>query len=191
MHKERKKLLSTKDVAEWFGVNPMTIYRKARRGEIPAIKFGKNWLFSEDILNEWLSKKINMTKSSIQNVSFEGGAFAKLKPLLLVYLFGSIVSGHDTPQSDVDIAYLDDGRANPFDFEVDLEACVREALPHAPRINLIRLNNAPIAVRYRVIKTGRLLYAKSDEARARFEEDVVMRYLDYELVLAKFYKEVV
>jgi len=182
----RKKLLSVREVAAWFGVNPITIYRKVRMGEMPAMKFGKNWLFSEDALNTWIANK-STTKKSEKSHRFD--SLKNLKPLLLVYQFGSTVSGYETPLSDVDIAYLDDGSVSPFDFEVELESFLRGIFPSALRIDLIRLNTAPATVRYKVINTGKLIYARSDDVRAKFEEDTVQNYLDYESVLSKFFHE--
>ena len=42
-------------VAQYLGVVPDTIYRKARRGEIPAVKMGKIWRFPKETLDQWLN----------------------------------------------------------------------------------------------------------------------------------------
>lgn len=190
MQPRKKKFLTVQEVAEFFGVNPMTIYRKANKGEIPAFKFGKNWMFSEAALNDWVAEKSGEKKILSVPAVPANNAFDKIKPILLVYHFGSTVSGKNTPLSDLDIAYLDDSSADPFDFEIDLESCVRNALPNAPRIDLVRLTNAPATIKYKVIRAGQLLYARSENIQLRFEEETVMQYLDYEPVLAKFYREV-
>lgn len=189
MQTAKKKFLTVQEVAEFFGVNPMTIYRKARKGEIPAFKFGKNWMFSEAILNDWVAERSGERRMISIPAAPDTSTFEKIKPILLVYHFGSTVSGKNTPLSDLDIAYLDDVSADPFDFEIDLEACVRNILPGVTRIDLVRLTSAPATIKYKVIRTGKLLYARSDDIRLRFEEETVMQYLDYEPVLAKFYRE--
>jgi len=186
MSEKRTKMLTTQEVAEWFGVNPMTIYRKAKKGELPAIKFGKQWLFPEDALNEWIKENTSSKKS---NAAKKVADFGKIKSIQLVYLFGSAASGHMTPLSDIDIAYLDDGSADPFDFEIELEASVREMFPDAGRIDLVHLADAPIALRYEIIRSGRLLFEDSDKVRASFEEETTKLYLDYEPVLKQYYED--
>lgn len=183
-----KKFLSTKDLANLFGVNPMTIYRKAKSGDLPAIKFGKNWLFSKEAIDKWIAEKSAVVrKVPAMEAALE--KFSRIKPLILVYHFGSSASKTATPLSDIDIAYLDDESSNPFDFEIDIESCARGLFQKNTRIDLVRLNSAPVAVKYKTIKTGRLLYERSEEIRAKFEESVIMEYLDYEPSLAKFYRE--
>jgi len=183
-------MLTTQEVAEWFGVNPMTIYRKAKKGDLPAIKFGKQWLFPEDALNEWIKENTSPKQQAKTSGAIKEIAdFGKIKSIQLVYLFGSAASGHLTPLSDIDIAYLDDGSANPFDFEIELEACVREIFPDAGRIDLVRLIGAPIQAKFNVVHDGKLLYVRSDEIRSEFEAETVLEYLDFEPTLEKFYEE--
>ena len=43
------------EVARYLKVVPDTIYRKARRGEIPAVKMGKVWRFPKETLDKWLN----------------------------------------------------------------------------------------------------------------------------------------
>lgn len=183
-------MLTTQEVAEWFGVNPMTIYRKAKKGELPAIKFGKQWLFPEDALRTWIEERTGVLGAAESARDEQATSFESMDNIHLVYLFGSAASGTTTPLSDIDIAYLDDGSLNPFDFEVDLEAAVRAIEPNASRIDLINLNSAPLTVRYKVISTGRLLFARSDEKRSEFEVDTIMRYLDFDYTLRRYYEEV-
>jgi len=47
--------MTVPEVAQYLGVVPDTIYRKARRGEIPAVKMGKVWRFPKDALDKWLN----------------------------------------------------------------------------------------------------------------------------------------
>ncbi|HBH97857.1 MAG TPA: AlpA family transcriptional regulator [Candidatus Omnitrophica bacterium] len=47
--------MTVDDVAHYLGVVPGTIYRKARRGEIPAVKMGKIWRFPREALDRWLN----------------------------------------------------------------------------------------------------------------------------------------
>jgi len=49
------RVLNVDEVARYLGVVPDTIYRKARRGEIPAVKVGKVWRFPKETLERWLN----------------------------------------------------------------------------------------------------------------------------------------
>ncbi len=44
------------EVAQYLGIVPDTVYRKARRGEIPAVKMGKIWRFPREALDKWLNE---------------------------------------------------------------------------------------------------------------------------------------
>ena len=50
-----QKVLTVDQVARYLGVVPDTIYRRARRGEIPAVKMGKIWRFPKETLDKWLN----------------------------------------------------------------------------------------------------------------------------------------
>ena len=49
------RLMNVNEVARYLRVVPDTIYRKARRGEIPAVKMGKVWRFPKETLDKWLN----------------------------------------------------------------------------------------------------------------------------------------
>ena len=49
------RVLNVDEVARYLRVVPDTIYRRARRGEIPAVKVGKVWRFPKDTLDKWLN----------------------------------------------------------------------------------------------------------------------------------------
>ena len=49
------RVMNVDEVARYLGVVPDTIYRKARRGEIPAVKMGKMWRFPKEALDKWLN----------------------------------------------------------------------------------------------------------------------------------------
>lgn len=187
MNEAKKGFLTVKEVAEWFGVRPVTIYRKAARGELPAIKFGKSWLFPKDQLDKWVLQKSNnpLEKKMIKPAE----TLSTVSHLVLAYLFGSVAEGFDTPMSDIDIAYLDDGGGSPFDFESEIETQIRKIFPSVGRVDLVRLNDAPSSVKFKVIKKGKLLFSKNDGVRMTFEEKTIEEYFDYEYVLKQFYRE--
>ena len=49
------RVMNVDEVARYLRVVPDTIYRKARRGEIPAVKMGKVWRFPKETLDKWLN----------------------------------------------------------------------------------------------------------------------------------------
>ncbi|MBI2885426.1 MAG: helix-turn-helix domain-containing protein [Candidatus Omnitrophica bacterium] len=59
------KILTVSQAAHYLHVVPDTIYRKARRGEIPAVKMGKIWRFPKEALDQWLNETaLNAVKKS-------------------------------------------------------------------------------------------------------------------------------
>ena len=53
-----EKLLTVDEVAEYLRLNRETVLRKARRGEIPAIKMGyRSYRFYKDQIDDWLKAK--------------------------------------------------------------------------------------------------------------------------------------
>ena len=58
-------LLTVKQVSKYLQLDEYTIYRMAKKGEIPAFKIGKRWRFAEEDLKEWLkTKKVYTNKDA-------------------------------------------------------------------------------------------------------------------------------
>jgi excisionase family DNA binding protein len=53
---QQKEVLTAEEAAEFLGFNPVTVRQKARLGEIPGRKIGKEWRFSRRRLLEWLEE---------------------------------------------------------------------------------------------------------------------------------------
>jgi excisionase family DNA binding protein len=49
-----ERLFTAKEVAGLVGLKPTTIVRKARKGEIPALKLGRQFRFDKNQIEEWL-----------------------------------------------------------------------------------------------------------------------------------------
>ena len=58
-------ILTLPELAKYLKTSRDTIYRKAQKGMIPAIKFGKEWRFPKDVIDEWLHKE---AKSRVKKV---------------------------------------------------------------------------------------------------------------------------
>jgi len=57
MDKLPTELLTTQELAEYLKLNPQTVLRKARGGELPAIKLGKEFRFLKQQIDQWLLSK--------------------------------------------------------------------------------------------------------------------------------------
>jgi excisionase family DNA binding protein len=51
------EILTLPELAKYLKTSRDTIYRKAQKGIIPAVKFGKEWRFPKDVIDEWLRKE--------------------------------------------------------------------------------------------------------------------------------------
>jgi len=56
------EVMTAHEVAEYLGLSVETIYRKARAGEIPAMRIGRRWRFFREALQGWLSREHQGTK---------------------------------------------------------------------------------------------------------------------------------
>ena len=49
--------LTTEEVLTYLKVNPRTIYRLIRTGELPAVRIGRQWRFRRADLDLWLDRQ--------------------------------------------------------------------------------------------------------------------------------------
>lgn len=52
--KDRDRLWTAEEVAEYLGMHPQTVYAKARKGEIPSLKIGQARRFRPEEIDEWV-----------------------------------------------------------------------------------------------------------------------------------------
>ena len=50
------EVMTVSEVAEYLRVNPQTVYRKAKAGELPAVRIGRAIRFRKTELDEWMKK---------------------------------------------------------------------------------------------------------------------------------------
>lgn len=96
--------------------------------------------------------------------------------VLVVYLFGSRARGTPGALSDVDVAVLLDGEATPDRRLQLIDTLSRAVVPDT--VDVVVLNDAPVALAYRVIRDGQLLIDQDARARVRHWAETVDRYLD-------------
>lgn len=53
-----KEILTTEEFAKYLKMNPRTVQRKARKGEIPAIRIGRQFRFDKEQIDLWLSHRM-------------------------------------------------------------------------------------------------------------------------------------
>jgi len=56
MSDKEEKLMTVKEVAEYLRLDEHTVYRMARKGEIPAYKVAGQWRFKKKMIEEWLEQ---------------------------------------------------------------------------------------------------------------------------------------
>ncbi len=113
--------------------------------------------------------------------------FSSQPDLVLAYLFGSYGRGQAGPLSDVDVAVLlagDPDNGACLDRRMDLVWDLTGVL-HFDDVDVVVLNQAPPALRYRVLRDGKLLFCGDDDARIMFYLRTVNEYLDFKPVLER------
>ena len=103
------------------------------------------------------------------------------------YAFGSLVRAEGGPLSDLDLAVLFDDDVSASR-RLDLAAALAEEAERRAgrRVDILILNEAPPALRYRVVCDGRLLYARDERSRVAFEARALDEFLDFQPVLARY-----
>ncbi|MFH0762438.1 MAG: helix-turn-helix domain-containing protein [Candidatus Omnitrophota bacterium] len=54
---KRKEIWTTKEVAEYLNIHPLTVHKHAREGRIPAFKIGTDWRFHKKYIERWIKEK--------------------------------------------------------------------------------------------------------------------------------------
>ena len=49
--------MTVQDVAEYLNVDPKTVYRMVKRGDLPGFKVGGSWRFQKEDLDAWIAKQ--------------------------------------------------------------------------------------------------------------------------------------
>jgi len=62
-------VMTAKEAAAYLRIARATLYRLAAKGEIPAVKVGRVWRFSRQLLDEWLEARM---RANIEGRSQEG-----------------------------------------------------------------------------------------------------------------------
>lgn len=98
---------------------------------------------------------------------------AGVEEISLVYLFGSVARGDERDSSDIDIAVVGPISA---DREITIAADVIAIV--GPKADVVFMKGASPLLRHRVIRDGKILYARSELDRVRFHFETLRLYFD-------------
>jgi uncharacterized protein len=113
--------------------------------------------------------------------------FAADAEVCLAVLYGSHARGEAGPLSDVDVAVLLERSCDAndyFDRRLELIGRLMQAFD-TNEVDVIILNQAPLALQYRVVRDGLVLYARHHDHLIEFASQTVSRYLDFKPVIER------
>jgi len=106
--------------------------------------------------------------------------FVKNKPVEVVYVFGSQVTGEVKPLSDYDFAALFDEQISSserFDLKLEFITFLSKLLK-TDKVDVVDLNTVSPAIRYSVIKPRMDIFTRSEPIRCDFEHKTLQKYFD-------------
>lgn len=63
MKQELSEIMTVKEVASYLKMKPVTIYKLAKQGKIPAFRVASFWRFKKDLIDKWLNEE---TKKNLE-----------------------------------------------------------------------------------------------------------------------------
>ena len=54
-----REIMTTKEVADYLNLHPLTVHKYAREGKIPAFKIGTDWRFHKKYIERWIKEKLS------------------------------------------------------------------------------------------------------------------------------------
>jgi predicted nucleotidyltransferase len=109
-------------------------------------------------------------------------AAESLAEIQAAFLFGSQASGRARTDSDIDVAVLIDVAATRVDARTRLRRVIEALAAHvaADRLDVVILNDAPPALAFQILKSGKLAFERDRIALHRFRVRTYARHADYE-----------
>ena len=125
---------------------------------------------------KYMSHKLTMKTISRSNIKKQVTLFAqKYKEIVAVYLFGSIATGRDKLDSDIDIAIMVNIKVSGLT-RIAWETRLSELI--GKDVDLIIFGQSGALLRHQILKYGKLLYEKDFHARVEQEVRARAEYLD-------------
>jgi predicted nucleotidyltransferase len=113
--------------------------------------------------------------------------FAAYPEVVAVYLFGSFGTEYEHPESDLDLGVVFRGRVklrHELEIEADLSTVIK-----SDRVDFVNLGSAPVALQFRALSEGMLVYEGDYILNSNFIEHVLREYRDYSYRYARFAEE--
>ncbi|MEW6229811.1 MAG: nucleotidyltransferase domain-containing protein [Bacillota bacterium] len=115
-------------------------------------------------------------------------ALLELDPIA-IYLFGSQATGETRPDSDIDLAVLlPKGEELTALERLDMIDQLQEIAGCG--VDLVVVNAARLPLQFEIIRTGRVLYESSFDARTDVEDIIVRDYLDLQPMYEQNFREI-
>lgn len=108
--------------------------------------------------------------------------FSNHPQVMLAYLFGSHARGTAHRHSDVDIAVLLRSQNDNFEVRLQIMSDLGQLLQRND-VDVAILNQTPLALTYRVVRDGQLLFCADEDQRIHFVSQAIVRYLDFEPII--------
>ena len=54
------EIMTTKEVAEYLKLHPITILKYVGEGKVPAIRIGHVWRYDKDVIDKWIAEGQNI-----------------------------------------------------------------------------------------------------------------------------------
>ena len=133
---------------------------------------------------------MNKSDTGFQNkLKAEIKFLEKDQDILLVYLFGSQAQNETGPLSDIDLAVLLKPAAKKDYFEKKLTLLgLFTDFFGRDDIDLVILNEAPLVLKYNILKDGKPLFIRDEELHVNLIQKTISEYLDFKPILNVHYQ---
>jgi uncharacterized protein YutE (UPF0331/DUF86 family)/predicted nucleotidyltransferase len=112
------------------------------------------------------------TGVSTQLAEIGAALHARFPEIIALYLFGSRAEGSARPDSDIDLAVLTAPAVPCTPHRFFAYYAPLSALLHTDKIDLVWLNEAHLALQWKIVRTGALLFCSDATAVAEFVERI-------------------
>jgi predicted nucleotidyltransferase len=116
--------------------------------------------------------------------------FEEHEEIQFAVLFGSLAKGTANKISDIDIAVMVDPKFDktfPYGYQAELITDFIRILKRND-VDVVILNEAKILLKHQVLRYGKFIYVRDEQARIQFQIDTINQYEDFK-VLDRIHEE--
>ena len=62
----RENVMTVRELAKYLKMKPVTIYKHAQEGKLPAFKVGATWRFKRKTIDQWIADQENNKAESLK-----------------------------------------------------------------------------------------------------------------------------